>query len=77
MTEPKKRFYAVTLVSNVAIRHYRSSPGNDGASPYMPRNIHITDWYSIDQFGMLCFKVDDREINVPLHMLVSITDLVE
>ena len=77
MTEPKKRQYVVRLLSNVAIRHFRTGSGSSGASPYMPRDTHITDWYEVDKFGMLCFRVDEREIHVPLHMLVSITELVE
>lgn len=77
MTEPKKRLYVVRLARDVASRHFRTAPGGSGAAPYMPRDTHITDWYSIDQFGMLCFRVDEREIHVPLHMLISITELVE
>lgn len=77
MTEPKKRQYVVTLKQPVPARHKRLSQHHDGLVSVLPRSVFITEWYSVDAFGMLCFRVDEREIHVPLHMLVSITELVE
>lgn len=77
MTEPKKRQYVVKLATNVPTHHTRISPGGHGLSPRMQSNAHITTWYEVDKFGMLCFAADGCEVHVPLHLLISITELVE